>query len=249
MSAFVAPLAFAVTLWWVATGVILYLDGLPARTHRWTLLGASVLGVGGLATLAATRHGTVPGAAYIAFAAALAVWAWVEVAFLLGVATGPRRSPCPAGARGWRRARFAFETIAHHEALLLAALTAVVAIAWDTPNPTGAWAFVALYALRQSTKLNLFLGVRNLSEGFLPPKLRYLASYFRHRRMNALWPVSVLATCAAAWPIAAAAGGPGLATASHELVVALLALGVVEHLMLVVPLSPERLWRWSAAAR
>lgn len=248
MTAFVGPLAFALVLWWVATGVILYLDGLPARTHRWTLLGASAVGVGGLAALVATRDATGPAAAYAAFAAALAVWSWVEVAFLLGYATGPRRSPCPAGARGWRRARFAFETIAHHEALLLAALAAVVAVAWGEPNPTGAWTFAALYALRQSTKLNLFLGVRNLSEGFLPPHLRYLATYFRHRRMNALWPVSVLATLAAAWPIAAAAGGRDAATASHELVVALLVLGIVEHLMLVVPLSPERLWRWSLAA-
>lgn len=248
MTAFVAPLAFALVLWWVATGVILYLDGLPPRTHRWTMLGASIVGVAGLATLVMTRDGSVSGSAYIAFAAALGVWAWVEVAFLLGYATGSRRSPCPAGASGWRRARYAFETIVHHEALLLAALVAVVAVAWGEPNPTGAWTFVALYVLRQSTKLNLFLGVRNLSEGFLPPKLRYLASYFRQRRMNALWPFSVLATCAAAWPIAAAAGGSGTPDGSHELVVALLLLGVVEHLMLVLPMSPERLWRWSVAA-
>ena len=248
MTTFLAPLGFALVLWWAATGVIVYLDGLDRRTHRWTMLGATVVGLAGLATLAATRDVASSGAAYLAFAATIAVWAWVEVAFLLGYVTGPRRAPCPPGASGWRRAWLAFGTIAHHEAALLAALTSVVAIAWGAPNPTGAWTFAVLYALRQSAKLNLFFGVRNLSEAFLPPELRYLATYFRRRRMNPLWPVSVSLTCAAVWPFAVGADGDAFAAASHGLVAALLALGVVEHLLLVVPLSPERLWRWGLAS-
>ncbi len=36
-----------------------------------------------------------------------------------------------------------------------------------------------LWAMRQSAKLNLFLGVRNLSDELLPPHLRYLADVLR----------------------------------------------------------------------
>ena len=45
--------------------------------------------------------------------------------------------------------------------------------------------------MRESAKLNLFLGVRNLSEEFLPAHLAYLQSYFRRRSMNMLFPFSV----------------------------------------------------------
>ena len=37
------PLLFAIGVWWFSTGVILYLDGLPRRTFKWTLLGTTVL--------------------------------------------------------------------------------------------------------------------------------------------------------------------------------------------------------------
>ena len=36
--------------------------------------------------------------------------------------------------------------------------------------------------MRQSAKLNVFLGVRNLSEEFLPQHLHYLQSYFTRSR-------------------------------------------------------------------
>src|SRR5262245_61955819 len=117
------PFAVALSLWWLATGVILYLDGLPARTFPWTLSGATLMLGAALWGLVATRDNTGVAGAYGAFCCALLVWAWQEVAFLLGVVTGPRRSALPAGARGWSRLGFAVQTIVHHElALLLLAL-------------------------------------------------------------------------------------------------------------------------------
>ena len=53
--------------------------------------------------------------------------------------------------------------------------------------------------------MNVFLGVRNLNESFLPEHLRYLHSYFRSRPINALFPSAVLASTAAAamvWRVA-----------------------------------------------
>ena len=73
-------------------------------------------------------------------------------------------------------------------------------------NPTAAWTFTLLYAMRVSAKLNLYLGVRNLALDFLPPRLLYLGSYFRVRRFNALMPWSLLAGAGVvAWLISAAA--------------------------------------------
>jgi putative photosynthetic complex assembly protein 2 len=70
------------------------------------LLGVAFIG------LAATRDDTRITGAYIAFTCTVLVWAWQEIAFLLGYVTGPRRTPCPAGrqrlaARGYacRRVR------------------------------------------------------------------------------------------------------------------------------------------------
>ncbi len=51
------------------------------------------------------------------------------------------------------------------------------------------WTYLVLWGMRQSAKLNLFLGVRNLGVEFLPQHLRYLQSFFRRRGMNALFPL------------------------------------------------------------
>jgi putative photosynthetic complex assembly protein 2 len=133
-----------------------------------------------------------------------------------------------------------------HELALIA--TALVLWAWmaHTPNPTAAWTFTLLYAMRVSAKLNLFLGVRNLALDFLPPHLVYLGSYFRQRRFNALMPVSLVAggLVVAALVAGSAATAGGIRTA-HLLLASLLVLALVEHLMMVLPMEPSALWRWA----
>jgi putative photosynthetic complex assembly protein 2 len=44
------------------------------------------------------------------------------------------------------------------------------------PNQVGTGTFAVLWVMRISAKLNLFLGVRNLSEELLPPHLAYLGA-------------------------------------------------------------------------
>ena len=56
------------------------------------------------------------------------------------------------------------------------------ALTRDGANQVGLWTFVILWAMRQSAKLNVFLGVRNLSEEFLPEHLRYLETSLRASR-------------------------------------------------------------------
>jgi putative photosynthetic complex assembly protein 2 len=210
---------------------------------------AGATGLLGLALwgLAHTRHDASLAGAYGAFTCALLVWAWQEVAFLLGMVTGPRRTACPAGAEGWQRAWFALQAVLWHELALVLLALAVLACVGDGSNRVGLWTYLALWAMRQSAKLNVFLGVRNLGEAFLPPHLQYLQSYFRRRPMNALFPLSVTAGMAAAawllWPLLQAATTEHQAT-GLRLVGTLLALGALEHWLLVLPLPTEALWRW-----
>ena len=83
------PLLYTVLCWWFSTGVILYLNGLPRATHKWTMAAASVLLGVALCGVAVSASDTRVSGAYLAFTSALMVWAWQEVAFLLGYVTGP----------------------------------------------------------------------------------------------------------------------------------------------------------------
>lgn len=240
------PVAATLFVWWFSTGLILYLDGLPPRSFKWTMLGSTVLLGLAFAGLAASSARATPAGAYCAFACAILIWGWQEVAFLLGYVTGPRRTPCPPGCSPWQRTRYAFETVLHHEIGLVLLALGVLAVTHDAPNATGWWTFVILWAMRQSAKLNVFLGVRNLYEGFLPAHLKYLQSYFTRKPMNPLLPVSMLAATVVAVPVwqAALAGTGAYETASLTLLATLLSLAIVEHAFLVLPLPSEKLWQW-----
>jgi putative photosynthetic complex assembly protein 2 len=174
------------------------------------------------------------------------------VAFLLGIVTGPRRTPCPEGAVGWARARLAFQAVRHHELALVVLALAVLAVTWGAPNQTGWWTFVVLWTMRQSAKLNVFLGVRNLNEGFLPAHLKYLQTYFTRKGMNWLFPVSVAVATMAVIPVWRAAFAPGASAfevASYSLLGSLLGLAILEHWFLVLPLPSEALWKWGLRSR
>ncbi len=243
---------YTLFLWWFSTGAILWLDGLPRGTFRWSMLGASAMAAAGLWGLTASADDTTVLGAYCAFTCGLLVWAWVETSFLTGFLTGPSREPCPAGCVGWPRFLRAAQAILHHELAILAAGAAVLALTWDAPNQVGLWTYAALLVMRLSAKLNLFLGVRNLNEQFLPDHLRYLGSFFARRSMNLLFPVSVtLGTLGCAWLFQAAAA-PGAAAFDRvglTLIGVLLALAVLEHWFMVLPVPAERLWEWGLASR
>jgi putative photosynthetic complex assembly protein 2 len=243
-----AAVLAVVGAWWLSTALVLALVWLPAWTFRFTLLGASALAVLGLAGLSATS-GTadVPSAA-LAFGCALLVWAWHELSFLLGVVTGPRRQPLSPLARGLQRFGEATRTVIHHEVALAVTAALVVALTWGQPNQVGAWTFLVLWVMRLSAKLNLFLGVRSVNEELIPPRLRYLTSYFHHARMNPLMPFSLaLGGLVAVWLLATAwgDGADGFVQVGWTLVGTLLALGLLEHVFLAVPAADVLLWRWA----
>ena len=242
---------FAVFMWWFSTGLVLLLDNLPRTTFRWSLLISSVVAAAALLGLAHTASQQTLAGAYCAFTCALLVWGWHELSFLTGWITGPRRTALAAGSTGWPRFKGAVAAILWHELAILAMGVLIVAITWQQPNQVGTQTFVVLWVMRVSAKLNLFLGVRNLSEQFLPAHLTYMGSFFRRRSMNRLLPWSVLGGVAwATWLVLAARAPEASAftTVGWTLVATLLVMAVVEHLLLVLPMRASALsslWRWA----
>lgn len=242
------PLLFAVFIWWFSTGLVILLDNLPRTTFRWSLLLSSLLGVAALAGLSHTATQTTVTGAYCAFTCALLLWGWHELTFLTGWITGPRRRAATPQVRHLRRLTEAVAAILWHELAIAASVLAVVALTWHAPNQVGTWTFLVLWLMRVSAKLNVFLGVRNLSVELLPAHLGYLASYFRRRPLNLLFPFSVAAgTVAAVIALREAAlAPPGSAASIGALLVgALIVLAVVEHWLLVLPVQATALWRWA----
>jgi putative photosynthetic complex assembly protein 2 len=242
------PCLFAVFVWWFSTGAILYLDGLSPSSFRASLAAASVLTLGALWGLAATAADTSLAGAYLAFLCGLMVWAWQEMAFLMGLLTGPRRGPGDPGAPPLRRFSDAMGAILHHELAIVAGAAAVAAVTWGGENLVGLWTYLLLWVMRTSAKLNLFLGVPNLAEEFLPDHLAYLQTHFRRRPMNLLFPVSVTAGTVGVVLLFQAALAPGATaaeTAGLMFLATMLALAVLEHWFLVLPIPSVLLWAWS----
>jgi putative photosynthetic complex assembly protein 2 len=237
---------YALAIWWFTTGLVIWLDGLPRRTFRWSIAGASVLALAALAGIWFSAYDPSLTGAFAAFTSAILVWGWHEITFLMGFVTGPRRHACPVPCRGWRHVGHAIETILWHELLIVVSALLIVALTWDAANQVGLWTFMILWLMRLSAKLNVFLGVPNLSEEFLPEHLAYLRRFFTRKPMNLLFPISVTAsTLVAAGLVGAAAGATSaFMVAGLSLLATLMVLAVVEHWFLVLPLPSASLWAW-----
>jgi len=246
------PALFAVLVWWFTTGVILWLDGLPRRTHVCSMYGMTALAVGAVVLMSSSADDASVGGVYAGFVAAVLLWGWLEMSFLMGYVTGPRRVAAGPGIKGWQHFTQATQAVIYHELAIAAAAALVWALTRNAELPTAWWTFCVLWAMRLSAKLNLFLGVPNVNEELLPAHLKYLGSYFRKRPMNLLFPLSVtvstLAAAALGLQLSAAADGSAAATAL-TLVLALLVLAILEHWFMVVPLPVNGLWRWALRAR
>lgn len=244
MAGYLLPSLFGLFAWWFATGLVLGIVGLGRAWRPLIAAGCVAATVAGLAALVLTRNDVGLAGAYLAFAAALLVWGAQETAFLLGWITGPFRAACPPGLGLAARAGYATRAIIHHELALAASGLAIAAATFAGVNQTGPWTFALLFVLRLSAKLNVFLGVPNITEGFLPREVAHLKSFFARRPMNPLFPLSVtVATVAAVLLVDRAWSAEDEAAAARAtLLAALLGLGLLEHWFLVLPLPVEALW-------
>lgn len=247
MASYLIPPVYAAFVWWFSTGAVLLLVG---RSGRFTTLRAAsmvALLMAGLAGLAMSADNTSVTGAYIAFTATILLWGAQEIAFLAGWITGPRPLACPEGIARGRRLSLALQAILYHELALVLCGAAVVALTWGAPNQIGLWTFAALWVLRQSAKINLFLGVPVTNDELMPDAVQFLKSFFAKKPVSLFFPVSV--TLATAVLVVLIQRLVEVTTTPFEiagltLVSTLFALGVVEHWFMLLPLPAITLWGW-----
>lgn len=247
MASYIVPPVYAAFVWWFSTGAVLLLVGRFGRRNYLRGVSAAGLVVISLFGLALTANETSVNGAYAAFTCSILLWGAQEIAFLAGWVTGPRPQRCPVGVKGWRRLGFALQALLYHELTLLACGAVIFLLTCNGSNQVGLWTFTALWVLRQSAKINLFLGVPVTNDELMPDAVQFLKTYFACKSVGAFFPLSVsLATAALVimiQRIVEVAVTP-FDVVSLTLVSTLFALGVVEHWFMLLPLPAITLWGW-----
>lgn len=248
MGANATAFVYALFVWWFSTGLVFLVVLRRPSAARLGLIGAALLYPLCLAALARTATAASLPSTYAAFTAAIALWGTQEVAFLTGAVTGPRPLACPAGASGFRRFRYAVAAILWHELALAGTGLGVLAATWGQPNQAGALAYAVLWAMRVSSKLNLFFGVPHLNDALMPAPIAHLRSYFRRAPVNGFFPVALLMAVAVGGALVLMAFDPAAeapSTVGYALAASLLGLAILEHVFMLVSLPIDSLWRWS----
>ncbi len=158
------------------------------------------------------------------------------------------RKPARTASGGWKRLTPALKTILYHELTLAGVRRRGRRHELSAgSNQVALWTFVALWVLRQSAKINLFLGVPVTNDELMPDAVQFLKSYFARKPVGAFFPISVtLATAVLVimvQRIVEVAATP-FDVVGLTLVSTLFALGVVEHWFMLLPLPAITLWGW-----
>ena len=235
-----SALVFVILMWGVSTGIIFYLDSLSPRTFPWSMAGATlVLAVCGYAIWILRGNNSTAEIA-ISFAAGLLAWGWTEISLYMGYVTGPRKTRCVEGCSGVKHFGHAVSANLWHEIIVI--LFAIVI--WLTANQTATWCFVMLWLMHLSARLNVFLGARNVSAEFVPAHMEVLKGFLRQRNMNPLFPVSCIVLVCLVYYLV-------MLQQTFEITMAatLAAIGLLEHVLLMLPLPTEKLWTWALSKK
>lgn len=252
MTSNVLPVVFTLAVWWLSTGVVLFIVNLTRPTYARSMVVATMVLAASFYGLVWSSEAATELGAYVAFFCGVLIWGWVEMSYYTGFVTGPRPLACPPRVKRWRRFSLALQASLYHELVIVGFAGIVFALTWGSPNQIGAWTFAILWLMRWSAKLNIFLGVPQLNLQFFPDHLRYLESFIVKRPMNALFPLSaVVSVVIAALVLARAFDGTLTAFETTEalLLGTLIVLGILEHAFLVVPLPDAVLWNWAVPKR
>jgi putative photosynthetic complex assembly protein 2 len=245
-SSVTAAVLFALLCWWLGTGLILWLVRLPVASFRYSLLVFS--GLLGLGLWGSYLSMQAPGVAnaYLGFASVILMWSWHELAFLTGWLTGPRKGPLEPGAQGFKRFSQSVQVVIHHELALLLNFVLLVLLQIQQPNHVAVCTFALLWCMRFTAKMNLFFGVPQVGEQYLPRHLLYLGSYFRRSPVSPFFYVSVGLACGTwLWLIWEVQSGLVAVGTGWVLLAALLGLAIVEHVLMAFPLPLQKLWGWA----
>ncbi len=235
-----AAIAFVIVMWSASTAVIFYLDSLASTTFKYSLAAATlVLASCGL-VIWQLMDADSTFAVATSFAAAMLAWGWTEMSLYMGFVTGPRKTRCAEGCSGIHHFGHAISANLWHEIVVIAFALAI----YLSGNVTAFWCFVMLWLMHLSARLNVFLGVRNVSADFVPDHMDVLKGFLRQRNMNPLFPVScivltVLLVYLASLP----------QTFEITMATTLTAIGLLEHILLMLPLPTEKLWTWALSTK
>jgi len=242
------PLIFAVFLWWFSTVTIMAVYGRSPLLMRLAFAGSTLGALVALVVLIALRDSTDMLAVYASVTCGVVIWGWLVSGYYLGFVTGPR--PLPEKIV-WHhslavRFRVALSSLIYHELLALACAIVLAVATWNYPNRWGLWIYLAMWIMHSSAKLNVFLGVRNFRLDLLPNEFQHLDNLLSRRTSNIYFPVSIVVSSGVALVMFYRALTPGI-TAETEvgliLVATMIALGILEHALLMLPLPATLLNR------
>lgn len=240
----------ALASWWLGTGVILWLVRRPPGQFRAIMSGLTVLLMVSLAGTAWSMQYQSMAADYVGFISVIFMWSWHEMAFLSGRVTGPRRVPQEPNVAGWRRFSLSVQALLYHELALLVNFLVLCLMQSAQPNHVALCTFALLWCMRLSAKLNLYCGVPQVGEQYLPNHLIYMASYFRQSSVTGIFYLTM--TCSAGtwlWLVVQAKRGAVEVSTGWVLLASLLGLAIIEHLLMLFALPLQRLWGWAMRHR
>lgn len=234
----------AIACWWLGTGAVLWL---VRRSPRAMMVGTfvlTVLLVPAFGVAAWSMGDTGVAASYAAFASAIVMWSWHELAFLSGWITGPRRTVQDPSARGVRRFWLALQALLHHELALLANFVLLMLLQRGQPGHVALCTFALLWCMRVSAKLNLFFGVPHVGDQYLPERMAYLGSYFRRSPVTLCYHVTMMLSVAVwLWLVLLAPRHAAGVSVGWMLLATLMTLAILEHVLMAHALPVQALWR------
>lgn len=244
-------IAVAVAVWWISTGLVLFAvrrtEGEGGGNIVAMMSFMSAVAIVGVVALSYSKHMLTPLGSYMGFFGALLLWAWHEASFLSGLITGPRKGDCPQNLNQWGRFKAAWEAICNHEVAILFTVLLLYWLMLDAANPFGLWTFVLLWVMRISAKLIIFLGARNAMSDLMPKPIAHLKTYFNTTRTSPFFAFAVVMASVvfALLVIGAYDASEPYIRVGHVLLASFMALAIVEHFVLVLPISDTALWSWA----
>ncbi len=240
----VLPVLYTIFLWWFSTGIIFVVYRRSRKFVQWSFIGGTVALMVAFVGILLTRTINHPRDVYLAATCAVVIWAWQVASYYLGFVTGPHSKHHLINDERWERSilnrfRLAVHFSMYHELLSLATALLIALLTWSSTNQWALWMYLSLWLLHISARLNVFLGVRNFRIEFLPEQMHHMGSLLGKRRVNKLFPLSVIVASVAA--LLLFYQGIQLETnpahtAGFLIVGTMVILGIIEHWMLVLPI-------------
>ena len=258
MFSILTPIIFAIFVWWFSTGILLFFVRLIDKWENFpseakflqycSVLASLPIFILGIYLYHSTLDSLSVNSIYLAFLSSLIIWGWLEFAFLCGVVTGPNTDECTKSISGISRFKSSLATILYSELALILTFGWLLSFGLSALNCFGLLTFSVLYFARLSAKMNIFFGVPYINFEFFPSPLRHIATYFRVRKVTAIFPISItLITCVAFFFLEHlfTSTSNGVSTqVGYSLVLSLTILALIEHWFMVLPLPDSKLWAW-----